>query len=174
MRATHVTFAMTGMALAAVLLAGCSRHDTSSDTSVASVAKQEALVPPSNPNDAVAWRAFLGKAILAETRDPKLHPYAFVVPGGDSVEAVERRQGEAMAIRGMLGHTAVPGNILALTGPDSAKVIEVIGAAFKDVPAHGAQGLTIFYVGTSSTTVKAQAIVRAAGAELRARAIQVQ
>lgn len=158
------------MSVAVALLAGCSHHDSDPGISAASTMTSAApLVPPPNPNDMVAWRAFLGKAILAETHDSKLHPYAFVVPAGDAAVAAQQRRGEAIAVHGLLGRTAVPGNMLALTGPDSIQVTEVINEAFKDVPAQGARGLTILYIGAPTSAVKAQAIVQAAGAELRMR-----
>ncbi|WP_426700909.1 hypothetical protein ACPPVV_16240 [Rhodanobacter sp. Col0626] len=160
-----------GMALTVMLLTGCGHHDNPETTNT-SIAKQEALVSPSNPNDAVAWRAFLSKAILVETHDPNLHPYAFVVPAGDSADAMQQRGGETMAIRGMLGHTVLPGNMLAFTGSDSNKVVEVIDEAFRTLPAHSMQGLTILYVGEPAAAMKVQAAVKAAGAELRVRAIQ--
>ncbi len=169
------TIMRMALAVAAVLLVGCGHHEDpgTSTASTASAAKPAVpLASPSNPDDAAAWRAFLGKAILAETHDPNVHPYAFVVPGGDSTDAVQQRHGEAMAIRGMLGHTAVPGNMLAVTGPDSSLVVEVIGEAFKDVPARGAQGLTILYVGIPAALTKVPETVKAAGAELRVRAMQ--
>lgn len=161
-----------GMVLVVASLTGCDHHADPAASAGSTAKPAVSLVPPPNPDDVVAWRAFLGKAILAETHDPNLHPYAFVVPAGESADVVQQRQGEALAIHSMLGHTAVPGDMLAVTGPDSPYVVEVIREAFKGVPARGAQGLTILYVGRPMVAAKVQDIVKAAGAELRVRAMQ--
>jgi len=152
-----------------VLLSGCGHGTGATASSTASPAEPAVLVPPTNADDVTAWREFMVKSILSVTHDPKLHPYSFVVPAGDSADVTDRRKSEAMAIRMMLGNTAVPGNMIALTGPDSTKVADVIIEAFKGLPPHAAQGLAVLYVGVPDAADAAKKIVSAAGAELRVR-----
>jgi hypothetical protein len=155
-----------------VLLAGCG-HGTpdSSQSLTTATAKSATLVPPDNPNDTRAWHAFIKQAILEVTHTPELHPYAFVVPAGDSASATQRRMSEAMAIRSMLGRTAVPGNMIALAGPDSDKVATVVTTAFQKLPSHAAQGLTVLFVGSPASAATTKSIVESAGARLRVVAI---
>lgn len=152
------------------LLVGCG-HGPASTTIVVS-AEPAQLIPPSNPNDAQAWNRFLSKAIVDVTHDAKLHPYSFVVPEGEAADATERRKSEATAIRSMLGHTAVPGNLIALSGPDSTKVAEVVTQAFQGLPAHTAQGLTVLFVGVPAAAESAKKTVSVTGAELHVRAMR--
>lgn len=160
------------LVLAALLLGACGHGADSSTSNTSTAADASQWVPPANADDVNAWRAFIGKAILAETKDPNMHPYSFIVPAGDTADAVERRKGEAQAIHDMLGRTAMPGNMLALTGPDSEKVAEVINEAFKGAPAQVARGLTVLYVGVPLAAAKSEDVVRQAGAELRVVAMK--
>jgi hypothetical protein len=153
------------------LLAGCG-HSNPSQTATARTETQQ-LVAPVNPNDVNAWRTFMGQAILDVTHDKTLHPYSFVVPAGDTADATTRRRHEAMTIHAMLGRTAVPGNMIAFTGPDSTKVAEVVASAFQKLPAHTAQGLTVLFVGTPAVARTVESAVSAAGAQLRVRAMRM-
>ena len=154
------------------LLAGCG-HGNSSQAA-ASKSQPVQLVAPANPNDVNAWRAFMGQAILDVTHDKTMHPYSFVVPAGDTINATARRRHEAMTIHAMLGRTAVPGNMIALTGPDSIKVAEVVASAFQKLPAHTAQGLTVLFVGTPTAAQTVESVVSASGAQLRVRAMRAR
>lgn len=155
-----------------VLVAGCGHAGGDSSTASTTAFVPPELTPPTNPDDVNAWRAFIGESIQRVTHNPNVHPYSYVVPRGDDADSMDRRKGEAGAIRSLLGRTAVPGNMIALTGPDSAKVSEVIVAAFKDLTPSTARGLTVLYVGTTKDGLAAKATVAAAGARLQIEAMR--
>lgn len=135
-------------------------------------ADAETLAAPARADDLPAWRDFAGKAILAETHDPDMHPYTFVVPSGDTREAEDGRRAVVSAIHGLLGQMAVPGNMIVVTGADPDKSGEALAEAFKDVPARSLPYLSVLYVGSTTGAIKAASAVKASGAELRTRAMR--
>jgi len=167
-------FWMIASTAVCAVLAGCGHgHDDDAihagQTQSAAV---DVLTPPANPNDFGAWRAFIGKVILAETHDANAHPYTFIVPAGDSDESKDTRKSMATAIHGYIGNTAVPENMVVLTGPESDKVAQVIVDAFGDLPARSAEGLVVMYVGVPQAATKAQGALRATGAQFRMKAMR--
>jgi len=152
----------------ALLLMGCS-HSADPAVDATSRTAPNDLVPPSRPDDLPAWRAFAGKVILAETHDPDTHPYTFIVPPGDAAVAVDERGNITSVIHSLLDQTAVPGNMIAVTGADPERTAEVLVAAFHDVPARSVPQLTVLYIGSAAGAEKARHAVRAAGADLRLR-----
>lgn len=150
-----------------VSLAGCGHSHP--DQTATAIPKSLSLEAPTDPNDVNAWRAFMTKTVLEVTHDKTIHPYSFVVPPGDAPDAMTRRQSEAMTIHRMLGHTAVPDNMIALTGPDSGKVAEVVATAFKGVPARTTQGLIVLFIGKTAAAPSVKDAVSAAGAQLQVR-----
>jgi hypothetical protein len=154
----------------AMSLAACG-HGSSSGTPK-SEAKAVVLVPPSNPEDVEAWRTFMGQALLSVTHDPNLHPYSFIVRRGDDPNAQQDRKNQATAIQMMLKSSVPAGNMIALTGPDSAKVADVINVAFKDPSSSTPRGLKVLFVGVPAKAEAARKAVSAAGAELQVLAVR--
>lgn len=115
--------------------------------------------------------AFAGKVILAETHDADTHPYTFIVSPGDAAVAVEERGNITAVIHSLLDQTAVPGNMIVVTGADPERTAEVLAAAFHDVPARSVPQLTVLYIGSATGAEKARHAVHVAGAELRLRVL---
>jgi len=151
-------------------LAGCGHGSSSGATQTES--KAVVLVPPPNPDDVEAWHTFMGQALLSVTHDPNLHPYSFIVRRGDGPNAQQDRKNQATAIQMMLKSSVPPGNMIALTGPDSAKVADVINEAFKDPSSSMPHGLKVLFVGAPATAEAARKAVSAAGAELQVVAVR--
>lgn len=160
------------MVVAGVMsLAACGHGSSSGATQ--SEAKAVALVPPSNPDDVEAWRTFMGQALLSVTHDPNLHPYSFIVRRGDDPSAQQDRKNQATAIQMMLKSSVPAGNMIALTGPDSAKVADVIIESFKDPSSSSMPlGLKVLFVGVPAKAEAAKKAVSAAGAELQVVAVR--
>jgi|GEM_PF-4921114 len=153
------------------LLAACSHPADPAVDTTSKAAASDLLVPPSRAEDLPAWRAFAGKVILAETHDQDTHPYTFIVPPGDAAVAVEERKNITSVIHSLLDQTAVPSNMIAVTGADPELTAEVVAAAFHDVPARSVPQLTVLYIGSAAGAEKARGAVRAAGADLRLRVL---
>lgn len=154
----------------ATLLMGCS-HPADPAVDATPRAAPNDLVPPSRSDDLPAWRAFAGKVILAETHDPDTHPYTFIVPAGDAAMAVEERRNIVSVIHSLLDQTAVPGNMVVVTGADPDRTAEVLMAAFDNVPPRSIPQLAVLYIGSATGAEKAKPAVHAAGAELRLRVL---
>lgn len=154
----------------AALLMGCS-HPADPAVDATSKTATNDLVPPSRPGDLPAWRAFAGKVILAETHDPDTHPYTFIIPVGDAAAAVEERRNIVSAIHSLLDQTAVPGNMIVVTGADPDRTAEVLVAAFDNVPPRSIPQLAVLYIGSAAGAEKAKGAVHASGAELRLKVL---
>ncbi|WP_036114042.1 MULTISPECIES: hypothetical protein [Luteibacter] len=75
-------FWMIASTAVCAVLAGCGHGQIHvGQTQSAAV---DVLTLPASPSDSGAWRAFIGKVILAETHDANAHSYTFIVPAGDS------------------------------------------------------------------------------------------
>ena len=162
---------VAGNCLLAASVAACSHSTDPAVDAVPKAAVADLLVPPSRAEDLPAWRAFAGKVILAETHDQDTHPYTFIVPPGDAAVAVEERRNVTSVIHSLLDQTAVPGNMIAVTGADPELTAEVVAAAFHDVPARSVPQLTVLYIGSAAAAEKARGAVHAAGADLRLRVL---
>ncbi|MGO4703875.1 hypothetical protein [Dyella sp. 2RAB6] len=108
---------------------------------------------------------------MAETHDPDTHPYTFIVPAGDAAMAVEERRNIVSVIHSLLDQTAVPGNMVVVTGADPDRTAEVLMAAFDNVPPRSIPQLAVLYIGSATGAEKAKPAVHAAGAELRLRVL---
>lgn len=160
-----------GSWLLIALLAACSHPADPAVDTTPKAAASDLLVPPARAEDLPAWRAFAGKVILAETHDQDTHPYTFIVPPGNAAVAVEERKNIASVIHSLLDQTAVPGNMIAVTGADPERAAEVVAAAFHEVPARSVPQLTVLYIGSAAGAEKARGAVHAAGADLRLRVL---
>ncbi|KAF1005949.1 MAG: hypothetical protein GAK28_02857 [Luteibacter sp.] len=151
-----------------VVLGGCHHQE---DPGVADPPVSQAIKPPAGNAGAGTWRAFAARVVHDEVKDDTLHPFTFAVPAGDDADAKEARRSIVMAVRTTLGNTAIPGNLLAFTGPDSRAVAAVIEESFRDLPTSVTKGVTVLYIGTSDMSSRVDKVMRDAGARLRVRAM---
>jgi hypothetical protein len=161
-----IAYAM-GLWLFVPLLVACSHPADPAVDNTPKATANDLLVPPSRAEDLPAWRAFAGKVILAETHEADTHPYSFIVPPGDAMVAVEERRNISSVIHSLLDQTAVPGNMIVVTGADPQRTAEVLAAAFHDVRARSVPQLTVLYIGSAAGAEKVRNAVHAAGADLR-------
>lgn len=162
-----------------VLLTACGRGpgagDSPSAAGASSVEKVKAvvLVPPSNPQDVSSWEAFIHRVVRSRIKDSNIHPYSYLVPGGSDRSDAQRREGEIAAIRAAVENASVPGNMIVVAGPDSAKTSQVLVSAFGHVPEDSLQGLRVMYIGAATAAGPARKAVKASGAKFELMATGV-
>lgn len=154
------------MLVGLIVLVGCRQQ---ADPGVADPPVSQAVKPPAENAGAGTWRAFAARVVHDEVKDDTIHPFSFAVPAGDDADAKDARRSIVMAVRTTLGNTAIPGNLLAFTGPDSRAVATVIEEGFQDLPTSVTKGVTVLYIGTPDMSSRVDKVTRDAGVRLRVR-----
>lgn len=162
-------FLYTLIVMTLLTLPGCNRP---ADPGEATSPPAQQLQSPAKAAKAENWRTFAAAVVQSEVKDESIRPFTFVVPEGSDDDSKEQRQAIVVAVRGMLMNTALPGRLLAFTGPDSATVGEVIVDALHGLPGLPARGLTFLFIGTPQASIAASQAVRAAGGNLRLRPME--
>lgn len=126
------------------------------------------LKAPQN-NDAGAWKAYLGQVVgknMAGVTD-RVFPYFLPADSGtptpgdpDNKSQYDRQLENVSAV---LARTVLPGNMLAFGSPDSAKMADLIIAAFKDAKPDALKGSQVLFIGKTEDSERVKAAVEAAG-----------
>ena len=152
--------------VAALGLSACSKGQNQS-----AQATQAAVAKPTNPNDTEAWKKYLVPIVTANMQGVQNSPYIYFVPAGDDQAAQDERGRVQDTINGVVAATVLPGNMIAVAGPDPAKTADVLVAAFKSAQAGSFKGVVVLYVGDSADEQRAKDAVVPSGAEFRFAAL---
>jgi hypothetical protein len=160
------TLARTLPVLALVLLAalsGC-KKDTDKATAAPVV-----LTAPTTADD-VAWKTYLQQVIAANREGVTDQVYPYYLPAGSDVAAEDGsspygRQLENVS--GVVARTVLPGNMLVFGSPDSAKMADLVVAAFTGAKPDALKGSRVLFIGKAADSDRVKAAVEAAGAQYK-------
>jgi len=133
--------------------------------------EQEVVVkaPLSAPatSDDNAWGEYLSDVVTRNMEGVTSNPYLYYLPAEDSADfagSYERLQGEVNVAmqRGIL-----EGNLVAFGSPASAKMADIIVAAFATVDAGSMKGVKLLFIGDSADSDRVQAAVAPAGVDYK-------
>ncbi|HSM12195.1 MAG TPA: hypothetical protein VK827_11610 [Lysobacter sp.] len=132
--------------------------------------KQEVAVAPlaaPTTNDDNAWGAYLSDVVTRNMEGVTNNPYLYYLPGEDSEDfagSYERLQGEVNVAmqRGIL-----EGNLVAFGSPASAKMADIIVAAFATVDEGSMKGVKLLFIGDRADSDRVQAAVTPAGVDYK-------
>jgi hypothetical protein len=113
--------------LALAILAGCGQHSTGS------AAETDPPSPAVTANDN-AWGSYLAEQGKIHGKETSPHPFIFLVPEGDSTEALTRRKDLARYVSSSIGPVILPGSTLIFGGRSAAETnafAQVVGASTK-------------------------------------------
>ena len=125
---------------------------------------QQALVAPAKDDDA-GWKAYLPAVVQENMGTITNSPFLYYLPpeSDPDFEAKFGRQVDAATLA--MSRGVQKGNLLAFGSPASARMAELMEAAFKDVPADTLAGVRIRFIGDAADNPKVQAALAPTGAE---------
>ncbi len=124
------------------------------------------LTAPAGTDDK-QWKAYIADVVKHNSKDvtERLMAYYLPAPGGPDFDGEYQRQldGVTEAVqRGVL-----PGNMLVFASPDSAKMGDMVVAAFKDVGAGSMKDVIVMFIGKTADSDRVHAAIEASGATWR-------
>ena len=155
-----VSFALL---LSLSLLAGCQKAEEAPPAPTV-------LTAPTGTDD-MAWKEYLGKVVGQNQAGVTDRTFPYYLPANSSTPAEGDQDGKSQYDRQLENVTAVvqrtvlPGNMLAFGSPDSAKMADLIVAAFANPDPNALKGSQVLFIGKAEDSARVQAAVEAAGAK---------
>jgi hypothetical protein len=123
---------------------------------------------PSDPNDTKAWGAYLGQIVQKNMQGMTApQPYAYLVPAGDTDEAKDARDRQLSNVQDIVARGVLPGNLLAIGGPDSGKTADVVTTAFKDAKPGSFKGVIVVVIGDKADEQRVEDVLKPTDATIR-------
>ena len=150
---------------ASLALSACGKHEAAEQAG--QQASQQAA-KPTDPNDTKAWNAYLGQIVQNNMQGMKAdRPYPYLVPAGDSEEAVAGRGRQLSNVQDTVARGVLPGNMLVFAGPDSAKTADLVTEAFKDAKPGSFKDVIILFIGDQADQQRVDDVLKPTGATVR-------
>ena len=113
-----------------------------------------------------AWRAYVTDVVTRNMGGVTNQPYVYLLPGestadfqgSSTIACCEKAQSDVA--RGI-----VSGNMLAFASPASAKMADMVVAAFKAVPPGTMKGVKVLFIGKADDSERVKAAVAPAGVD---------
>ena len=156
--AAHVLLAAL---LATFALAGCKKADDAAEAPA-----KVLLTAPASDDDA-QWKAYLQQEFQLHQEGITDRQYVYYLPANSETndEGDSNPYGRQLDnVTSVVARTVLPGNQLAFGSPDSAKMADLIVAAFKDAKPDALKGSQVLFVGLPADSERVKAAVTAAGA----------
>ena len=147
-------------------LTGCN-HPTSNGDATNSASTSSGPGKPAATADENTWGNYLFELGKLHGKDVGMKPYIYVIPGGDSVVANDRRQNETDSIAHSIGPILMPGGMLILGGPDGKQTTAFIANLSKQLKADSLKGIVVMVVSDASEQAADTAALKISGATLR-------
>jgi hypothetical protein len=151
-------------------LAGCN-HPISTNVSTApATSASTAPAGPARPAataDENTWGNYLAEEGKLHGKDVGMHPYIYVIPGGDSVDASARRQNETDSVVHSIGPLLMPGGFLILGGPDAKQTTAFIVGVSKPLKADALKGIVVLVISDTSEQAAITDALKPSGATVR-------
>ncbi|MFT4248499.1 MAG: hypothetical protein QM581_10830 [Pseudomonas sp.] len=153
---------MRALALATMTtlaLAACKKEEAP-----APVAEVQVLKAPAKDDNA-GWKQYLQGVVGQNLGGISNSPFLYYLPPQSDAEFDGSYERQLESVKTALARGVQPGNLLAFGSSASAKMADLIEAAFKDVQADSMKGVHILFIGDAADNARVQAIVKATGAE---------
>ncbi|MDQ6645852.1 MAG: hypothetical protein M3Y93_01275 [Pseudomonadota bacterium] len=149
---------------AAFALSACGKHeDAQQDTQ-----KQAQVTKPTDPNNTQAWNAYLGQIVQNNMQGMTApNPYPYMVPAGDSEDAVGSRGRQLQNVQDTVARGVLPGNMLVFAGPDSSKTANLLVTAFADAKPGAFKDVIVLFIGDKADQPRVDAVLKPTGATIR-------
>ncbi len=150
---------------AGLALSACGKHEAAGQAGPQ--ASQQAA-KPTDPNDSKAWNAYFGQIVQNNMQGMKAdRPYPYLVPAGDSEDAVAGRGRQLSNVEDAVARGVLPGNMLVFAGQDSAKTADLVIAAFKDAKPGSFKDVIVLFIGATADQQRVDDVLKPTGATVR-------
>lgn len=149
---------------AALTLSACGKHEESQQDTQ----KQAQVTKPTDPNDTQAWNAYLGQIVQKNMQGMTApNPYPYMVPAGDSPDAVASRERQLSNVEDTVARGVLPGNLLVFAGPDSSKTADLVVTAFSGAKAGSFKDVIVLFIGDKADQQRVEDVLKPTGATIR-------
>ena len=155
------------MGALAVALTGCNHPASTSSAPNTAASTPAGPTKPAATADENTWGNYLSEQGKLHGKDVGMKPYIYVIPGGDSVAANDRRQNETDSIVHSIGPILMPGGMLILGGPDAKQTTVFITNLSKQLKADGMKGIVVMVVSDASEQAADTTVLKPSGATVR-------
>ena len=149
---------MLMIALLAMSFAACKKHE-------APVAAAKAPVPVPVNDNRQAWVDYISDVVQRNMGGIQNSPYVYLLPGESTADFQDQYDRLAAKATDDLSRGIIAGNMLAYGSPASAKMADLVIAAFKDVPAGSMKGVKVLFIGKAEDNERVKAAVTPAGVD---------
>ena len=125
---------------------------------------QQALVAPAKDDDA-GWRKYLQAVAVQNMGNITNNPFLYYLVPESDPEFNDKYGRQVEAATTTISRGVSPGNMLAFGSSASAKMADLVEAAFKDVEADSMKGVRVVYIGDAADNARVQTLVQPTGAE---------
>ncbi len=134
--------------------------------------KQEApqavvKAPMSAPttDDRQAWVDYLNDVVPRNMTGIANQPYVYLLPGESAADFQDQYDRLLEKAQSDVARGIIAGNLLAYASPASAKMADMVIAAFDGVPADSMKNVRVLFIGTPADSERVMAAVSPAGVE---------
>jgi hypothetical protein len=134
--------------------------------------KQEApqavvKAPMSAPttDDRQAWVAYLNDVVPRNMTGIANQPYVYLLPGESAADFQDQYDRLLEKAQSDVARGIIAGNLLAYASPASAKMADMVIAAFDGVPADSMKNVRVLFIGKPADSDRVKAAVSPAGVE---------
>ena len=134
--------------------------------------KQEApapvvKAPMSAPktDDRQAWVDYLNDVVPRHLAGIPNQPYVYLLPGESAADFQDQYDRMLEKAQSDVARGIITGNMLAYASPASAKMADLVIAAFNGVPAESMKGVRVLFIGKPADSDRVKAAVSPAGVE---------
>lgn len=151
------------IALATLSTMGCSQKNTNGAPASMAAPASVSTVPSGPARPAVTaddnvWGTYLSQQGKLHGKDIQGHPYIYLIPAGDSPNAIERRTQELDSVTHSIGPIVIPGSLLVLGGPNAQETNQFTIAVPTKIKEHALKNIVVLIV---SDTTQKDAITKA-------------
>ena len=148
-------------------LVGCKGEQADAKKETAAEAP---LVAPTGTDDA-AWKQYLQQVVARNQSGVTDRVYPYYLPANsstpDDADPEKRSQYDRQLenVATVVQRTVLPGNMLAFGSPDSAKMADLIVAAFSGAKMDALQGSQVLFIGHAADSDRVKEAVQSVGAK---------
>lgn len=146
------------IACLALPFAACKKHE----------APQAAVKPPMSApktDDRQAWVDYLNDVVPRNLAGIPNQPYVYFLPGESAADFQDQYDRLLEKAQGDVARGIISGNMLAYASPASAKMGDLVIAAFDGVPADSMKGVRVLFIGKAADGDRVKAAVSPAGVD---------
>jgi hypothetical protein len=127
-------------------------------------AEKPVVAMPTDAADKAGWMAYMGDIVTRNMEGvSNPNPYAYLLPAESAADFQEQYDSLLDKAKSDVARGIIAGNMLAYGGPSSAKVADLVVAAFTGVQPGTMKGVKVLFIGAAADNDRVKAAVEPAG-----------